>query len=132
MKSDNFDNLDFDDESSSSDNENENENESKNVDKNMILLSSSSNSLISEIISAFIFTSTTVKDRWKWIQKSAITVLIIEDKWISKLSIWKEEYAASKNFFKSKKWTWWDSAVKKKLQTWLSNSTSLNQAKLQS
>ena len=45
MKPDNFDNLDFDNESSSSENENE------NVDENEILLLSSLNSLTNEIAS---------------------------------------------------------------------------------
>ena len=63
MKSDNFDNLDFDNESSSSNDENENENESKNVDENVILSLSLSNSLISETASASTLTSMTVKDR---------------------------------------------------------------------
>ena len=31
---------------------------------------------------------------------------------ISKFSIQEEKYAASKNFFKFKKWTWWNSAIK--------------------
>ena len=59
MKSDNFDNLDFDNESSSSENENE------NVDENEILSLSSPNSLTSKITSALTLTSTnlTVKDR---------------------------------------------------------------------
>ena len=58
MKSNNFDNLDFDDESSSSNDENENENKSKNIDKNMILLLSSSNSSVNETASAFTLIST--------------------------------------------------------------------------
>ena len=101
MKPGNFDNLDFDDESSSSD-DNENENESKNVGENVILSLNSSNSLISKITLTSTLTSTnlTVKDRWKQTQKSAIIISIIEDKQISKLSTWEEEYAASKNFFK--------------------------------
>ena len=45
IKSDNFDNLDFDDESSNNDDD-ENENENKNIDENVILSFSSSNSLI--------------------------------------------------------------------------------------
>ena len=107
IKSDNFDNLDFDDESSSSNNENKNENESENVDENEILSLSSSNSLTSETVfaSALAFTSTnsTVKDRQKQIQKPAIIISIIKDKQISKLSTQEKEYAASKNFFKSRK-----------------------------
>ena len=113
MKSDNFDNLDFDNESSSSNNKNENKNENENVDENVILSLSSSNSSVSKITFTSTFTSMTVKNRWKWTQKSAITVSIIKDKQISKLSIQEEKYAASKNFFKSKKQTWWNPAVEK-------------------
>ena len=78
IKSDNFDNLDFDNESSSSDDENENENKSKNVDENIILSLSSSNSLISEI--TLTSTNLTVKDRQKRTQKPAIIISIVEDK----------------------------------------------------
>ena len=106
IKSDNFDNLDFDNESSSSNNKNENKNENENVDENVILSLSSSNSSVSKITFTSTFTSMTVKNRWKWTQKSAITVSIIKDKQISKLSIQEKEYAASKNFFKLKRWTW--------------------------
>ena len=64
IKSDNFDNLDFDDESSNNDDD-ENENENKNIDENVILSFSSSNSLISE--TAFTLTLTSmnliIKDR---------------------------------------------------------------------
>ena len=66
IKSDNFDNLDFDDECSSN-NDNENENENENINKN-IILSNSSNSLISKTALTFILISTnltvsTVKNR---------------------------------------------------------------------
>ena len=113
MKSGNFDNFDdFDDESSSS----KNENESENVDENEILPLSSPNSLTSETAPAPT-TNSTEKGRWKWTQKSAITASIVEDKQISKLSIQEEEYAASKNFFESKRRTWRNSAVKNEAAT---------------
>ena len=63
MKPDNFDNLDFDNESSSSNNKNENKNENENVDENVILSLSSSNSSVSKITFTSTFTSMTVKNR---------------------------------------------------------------------
>src|SRR6266487_2277001 len=108
MESGNFDNFDdFDNESSSS----EDENESENVDENEILPLSSPNSPASKITPAPTPTNSTVKGRRKRTQKPAITALIIEDKRISKLSTQEEEYAASKNFFKSKRQTWRNPAV---------------------
>ena len=63
MKSDNLDNLDFDNESSSSNDENENENENENVDENEILSLSSSNSSASKIMLASTSTNLTEKNR---------------------------------------------------------------------
>ncbi len=79
----------------------------------MTLSSSSSNLLISQIALVLISTNSIIKDRWKQIQKFVIIILIVEDKQISKLSIWKEEYAVNKNLFKLKRQTQQDSAVKK-------------------